>query len=66
MKGRLPWTPNETQRHRRVCRESIRPLVDHDGILVSDEAEMATMPNNHFASVFTVENTDELPRLDAA
>ena len=27
---------------------------------------MATLLNNHFASVFTVENTDELPRLDAA
>ena len=27
---------------------------------------MATLVNIHFASVFTIENTDELPRLDAA
>ena len=51
---------------RKVCRESIGPLVDPGGNLVSDEAGMATLLNNHFASVFTVENTDELPRLDAA
>ena len=51
---------------RRVCRESIGPLVDPGGNMVSDEAGMATLLNNHFASVFTVENTDELPRLDAA
>ena len=51
---------------RRVCHESIGPLVDPGGNLVSDEAGMATLLNNHFASVFTVENTDELPRLDAA
>ena len=51
---------------RRVCCESIGPLVDPGGNLVSDEAGMATLLNNHFASVFTVENTDELPRLDAA
>ena len=51
---------------RRVCRESIGPLVDPGGNLLSDEAGMVTLLNNHFASVFTVENTDELPRLDAA
>ena len=51
---------------RRVCRESIGPLVDPGGNLVSDEVGMATLLNNHFASVFTVENTDELPHLDAA
>ena len=51
---------------RRVCRESIGPLVDPGGNLVSDEAGMATLLNNHFAFVFTIENTDELPRLDAA
>ena len=50
----------------RVCCESIGPLVDPSGNLVSDEAGMATLVNNHFASVFTIENTDELPRLDAA
>ena len=65
--------PDETQRHSTAilmtgesCRESIGPLVDPGGNLVSDEAGMATMLNNHFASVFTVENTDELSRLDAA
>ena len=52
--------------NRRVCRESIVPLVDSGGNLVSDEAGMATLLNNHFVSAFTVENTDELPRLDAA
>ena len=50
----------------RVGHESIGPLVDSGGNLVSDGAGMATLINNHFASVFTVENTDELPRLDAA
>ena len=40
--------------------------MDPGGNLDSDEAGMATLLNNHFASVFTVENTDELPRLDAA
>ena len=34
--------------------------------LVSDEARMPTLINNHFASVSTVENTDKLPHLDAA
>ena len=51
---------------RRVCCEFISTLVDSSGNLVSDEAGMATLLINHFASVFTVENTDELPRLDAA
>ena len=51
---------------RRVCNESIGPLVDPGSNLVSDDAGMATLLNNHFASVITVENTDELPRLDAA
>ena len=50
----------------RICRESIGPLVDPGGNLVSDEAGTATLLNNHFAYVFTVENTDKLPRLDAA
>ena len=50
----------------RVCRESIGPLMDPGGNLVSNEAGMATLINNHFASVFTVENTNELPRLDTA
>ena len=40
--------------------------MDHGGNLVSDEAGIATLLINHFASVFTVENTDELTRLDAA
>ena len=51
---------------RRVCREFIGPLVDPGGNLVSDEAGIATLLNNHFTSVFTVENSDELPCLDAA
>ena len=65
--------PNETQMHstailndQRLRRESNGPLVDPGGNLVTDDAAMATLLSNHFASVFTVENMDELPRLDAA
>ena len=51
---------------RRVCPKSIGPLEDPGGNLVSDKAGMAYLLNNQFESMFTVENTDELQRLDAA
>ena len=50
----------------RVCRESIEPLVDPGVNLVSDEAGMPTLLNNHFSSVFTVKKTVEPLRLNPA
>lgn len=39
-------------------------LLDKEGNLVSDDAKKAEVLNDHFASVFTKENTDNIPTLD--
>ena len=41
--------------------EKIVELIDNEGHLVSDDRGKAQILNNFFASVFTHENTDEIP-----
>ena len=42
-------------------KSTIRPLTNDNGDLVGDYREMAELLNNFFASVFTTENTNNLP-----
>ena len=39
-------------------------MLNKEGNLVSDDAKKAEVLNDHFASVFTKENTDNIPTLD--
>ena len=42
----------------------IQSLEDNDGLMVTDDQIKAEILNNYFASVFTVENIDDLPSDD--
>ena len=48
-------------KQRTKCRPSIGPLKDRAGRMVQDEKEMAEMFNKFFNSMFTKENTDNVP-----
>jgi len=39
----------------------VGPLVDDNGLLISDDEKMGDLLNEFFASVFTVENKTQLP-----
>ena len=43
-------------------KESVGPLIDSSGNVVSDELQQAQLLNNFFSSVFTVENMNSFPR----
>ena len=45
-------------------KDKINDLLDKDGNLVTEDLEKAEILNNHFASVFTVEDTSSIPTLD--
>ena len=48
---------------RRVCRQPIGPLISPEGHPVTDNAGMATLLNEYFASVFTIEDTRNIPAI---
>ena len=47
--------------NRRVCRQPVGPLTGLDGLPEAGEAGMSTLINEYFASVFTHENTANIP-----
>ncbi|MCP4268390.1 MAG: hypothetical protein GY777_22910, partial [Candidatus Brocadiaceae bacterium] len=49
-------------RKKKVLAPSIGPIADENGEVTSDEAEMASILNKFFASVFTIESTHEIPQ----
>ena len=49
---------------RKPIKSSIGPLKDKEGELISDDAGMADLLNNHFASVFTEEDVSEIPGME--
>ena len=45
-------------------KDSVGPLKDSNGKLVSENEEMCNLPNEHFGSVFTsVNSLNDLPRV---
>ena len=48
---------------RKPIKSSIGPLKDGEGNLISTDAGMATLLNIHFVSVFTEEDTGEIPNV---
>jgi len=44
-------------------KNSVGPLLNDNRELVSDDQEMAEMLNTYFATVFTREDCDHLPRV---
>jgi len=53
-------------KQRTMTRPSVGPLKKADGQLAKDDGEMATIFNRYFCSVFTQENTDEIPEPSTA
>ena len=48
---------------RRIVRDSIGPLNDTDGSLKTDDADIARILNSYFSTVFTVEDTSNIPNV---
>ena len=48
-------------REKRVVTSNIGPLTDENGAITQDEHHMSNILNTFFASVFTTENTDDIP-----
>ena len=47
----------------RIYSSSVGPLRDSEGLLQSDAATQATLLNNQFGSVFTEEDTTDMPEV---
>ena len=48
---------------RRIVRDNIGPLKTLDGIVITDNNDMANIMNNYFSSVFTIEQLNDVPQL---
>ena len=48
-----------------VKREGIHDLINNDGNIVSNDKEKCDILNSYFSSVFTVEDTNDLPTIDS-